>query len=186
MRKLIFRYSNNLLIALSAVLILAAYGCTTIPESDTTTPEVTLEIRGPGIGRKVMHNPPREVWEGARGDPYFELAPDTAYRFSFRVTDSGGVAEVRMVLPSIFVITGLSDRVEVQSGRGSQTLSLRGLRASPTGSLTVSGTIQTPTLARNKIVAFDIQAGGVDFGGTSGGGENGIFMRVQIGLNGNM
>lgn len=168
------------LIALLSLLIV--HGCAVIPQSDTTLPEVKLDIRGPGIGRQVMSNPPRASWTGPRGVQLFDLEPDTEYHFFLTVIDRGGVEEVFLAMPNSFTVRRLTGNPTERITGISRTLRLRGRRDNPTAILGFNGILRTPPLASRRALSFEFLARGVDFGGRAGA-RNSTFLSVNATVN---
>jgi hypothetical protein len=148
------------------VLLVGLAGCATmIPVTDDVPPRLELAVRGPGIGRQVMTNPPRETWSGPGGAQLFDLQRDTTYDFTFVVSDSGGVARAHLRMPAELEVSGLTPAAATNTADGLQRrLVLAGDRADPRTGLVISGSFRTP---RSGVVAFRFQAEGDDFGGTA-------------------
>ena len=161
---------------ITALITLTLSACaTTIPETDTTGPEVRLTINGPELGRREMSNPPRAEWTGPGGIQFFNLQAGVRYNFILSVSDQGGVARAHLRMPDNVIVSGLSptDVDETTSGI-SRHLTLLGDRAHPTTGLVISGTLVPPAQT-----SFEFQVEGDDFGGASGR-ANQTFMNVNV------
>ena len=170
------KFINSLVLL---ILTLGAAGCaTTIPETDTVAPQIRLTINGPVVGRQEMTNPPQDNWTGPGGVQLFNLAENTEYGFLLTVSDQGGVARANLRMPDSFVITDLSPSSAVSIVAGiSRSLTLTGLRTSPTTGLVISGRFRTPALG-GEVILIDFQTEGDDFGGSTGP-TNRRFMDVS-------
>ncbi len=168
-------------LCVAAGFIVFGAGCSTmIPESDTTQPEITLTITGPGIGTKRMTNPPNDVWAGPGGSQLFDLLRGTTYNFTLSVSDQGGTAYASFNFPREFTLIEISP-AEVRIGTDALTTTLRllGDRDDPRTGLVMSGRFRTPDLDPHSGIALDFRTEGRDFGGRSGTSPNVRFMRVN-------
>lgn len=173
---------RHFLIAAIYLCSLAVAGCaTTIPDTDTTPPEIRLEITGPGIGRQVMTNPPRDHWTAPDGTQLFNLLPEATYRVLLTVSDRGGVARVYFRMPSDFVVSNFpSGAVEEVVGLA-RSVTVFGSRANPRTALVLAGRFITPGTEAWNLIGFDFQAQGDDFGGASGA-PNRRFMTIDAAI----
>ncbi|MEM7310221.1 MAG: hypothetical protein AAF682_26335 [Planctomycetota bacterium] len=152
---------------LPALLLSAlAASCATIPAVDSVAPRIELRISGPGVGSKLMSNPPRETWEGEGGSQYLNLRPNTEYNFTVIVTDQGGVERAHLALPDTLALSNLSgEGLEVVDDGIVTRLTVRGDRSDPSRILAFSGRFDT---SGNSGVGFTFAGESDDFGGTSG------------------
>ncbi|HKL51889.1 MAG TPA: hypothetical protein VJ908_12045 [Wenzhouxiangellaceae bacterium] len=164
-----------------ALAVLLITGCATvIPEVDTTPPRVELRISGEGVGSETMSNPPRESWTAPDETQYLDLLPGTEYRFTFTVSDSGGVARATLAFISdIEVVAVEPDDVIVDEGSLVTRLTQRGDRGDPRTALVISGRLLTPRLAPSQATSFTFEVESSDFGGRSGRDPNQTFMSVN-------
>lgn len=180
------RWYSVLLMGLATAFMVP--GCSTeIPETDTSGPSVELLVSGAGIGTQRMSNPDREVWTGEGGTQYFDLEPDTEYRFTLTVSDDGGVARATLVMPTEMTVTDVTpDEVRTDTDAFIHRLTLRGSRDDPRTALVISGRFRTPDLATmgpSEALSFTFDVESSDFGGESGTSPNQTFMSVEASVN---
>lgn len=162
------------LISLLALLLTLGGCATTIPDTDTVAPEISLTISGGGSGSQTMSNPPRDNWTGPGGIQYLDLSPGISYSFILSVSDQGGVARAHLRMPENAVVSDLApgDATETVSSL-TRRLELRGDRSSPTTGLVITGKVTLPA-----DISFEFQTEGDDFGGRAGR-VNQTFMNVN-------
>ncbi len=178
-RKRVFNLLSGLFLA--AGFIVFGAGCSTmIPESDTSQPEITLTITGPGIGTKRMTNPPNGLWAGPGGSQLFDMFRGTTYNFTLSVSDQGGAAYASFDFPREFTVIEISPAdVRTSTDALFTTLSLLGDRDDPRTGLVISGRFRTPDLDPSSGTLVDFRTEGRDFGGRSGTSPNVRFMQVN-------
>ncbi|HEY4490927.1 MAG TPA: hypothetical protein VI958_02960, partial [Acidobacteriota bacterium] len=99
------KLKNIFSFVVSVVFVVQSTSCSTmIPGTDTTSPSIDFQIRGPGIGSITMKNPPQERWTADDGSQYLNLQPGATYNFLLLVGDRGGVARAQLQMPDTFTI----------------------------------------------------------------------------------
>lgn len=157
------------------VLLFSLGGCaTTIPETDSASPEIRLTVSGGGIGSQAMSNPPRDDWTAPDGSQYLDLEPGVHYNFILSVSDQGGVARAHLRMPYNATVTDLAPEAVRETVSGiTRVLELRGDRSDPKTGLVITGRMSLPAST-----SFEFQTEGDDFGGRAGR-TNQTFMNVN-------
>lgn len=177
--------SKVLHLCITTMFLTLLGGCaTTIPETDTTPPEIELLMVGPGIGTQRMSNPPQEEWTADRGLPFLSLQADTRYNFTLIVSDDGGVAGAYFPIPRNFEVIAInSENVTFTTTATKHQLARAGDEDAPRTSLVISGSFRTripafppPSNADPDVEidahSFSLFARGEDFGGRIGSIRN--------------
>ena len=167
-------------IILSALfLVLSFYSCeenslcprVAIPETDTTPPQFTLNINGPGIGQTIATH---EGWTGGS----LKLFAGGAYRFVLSASDQGGTRILRMQIPIDITISQLSpdNATSIDLSLLSKLLELTNNDDEPTSCLIMSGRF---TATEDTSLSARIDFFASDYGGI-GGSRNSTRRSVGI------
>lgn len=151
------------LFILSVVLLVFAGCAVKIPDTDTTPPQITVSITGPGV--RVTFN------SQAQADrKQINLQHGGLYTINSIVTDNGGVSRHTFYTSIPPTDATFGEFKDQNSNVITQTLAplrtmytIRGNRAAPKSGLIINGSITFP--ASLGTTAFDLFTEGTDFGG---------------------
>jgi hypothetical protein len=155
---------NALTFYLALVTTLLFTGCaTTIPETDTTPPEIRFEITIPGHGTVVVTSD-EEI-------PFLNvnIPENTRCTFRYTASDQGGLRFMQMQYDSHLELSGLASVFTIRTlSPLSNMLEWSGDRDNPTTGTVAAGAMKTPVLEDTDGISGSIRFFASDFGGRSG------------------
>ncbi len=153
---------KQLLLAAAALCSLAACQ-TTIPQTDTTPPVITMLVQGPA-GQCIQSSP----GGGHEAECPITYGFNDTLTFELSVKDSGGVKLAQISLPRVFgvfdVQTGPNSTLSVTYPGAATLITATGDTTHPVNQILITGKIATGIVALRPILAMDAE----DFGGRTG------------------
>lgn len=153
---------KQLLLAAAALCSLAACQ-TTIPQTDTTPPVITLLVQGPA-GQCIQSSP----GGGHETDCGRTYPKGSTVTFECSVKDAGGVKMAYIAFPGVFtvsdVLTSPNSTLNIQNTGSSTLVTATGDRNHPVDQIVITGKVLLPNFAARPFLYMIAE----DFGGQSG------------------